>query len=146
VLEKGAGTIEDCEIYGNESVGIGITTGGVPRVRNCRIHDGRDAGIVVYENGAGTIEDCEIVFNAEGGVQVIAGGNPLFRRCAVRQNKGNGFWVHHEGVATAETCIVKGNGLLQWVMAEGCILTVDGEPCVTDDLGNLVRGWRKLFR
>jgi nitrous oxidase accessory protein NosD len=61
--------LEDCDVTSNSSVCISIHGRGVaPVIRRCRVHDGGNYGIWVWDNAAGLIEESEIFGNSGAGV------------------------------------------------------------------------------
>ena len=72
---------------GNALAGIEVKTGADPIVRRNRIHDGKSAGIVVYEQGRGTYEDNEVSGNALPGIEVGTGADPVVRRNRIHDGK-----------------------------------------------------------
>ena len=109
VYDKGKGTVEDCEIYGNALAGVEITTEADPVIRKCRIHDGKSGGVYVHDNGKGTVEDCEIYANALTGVAIRTEADPVIRKCRIHDGKQAGVLVHDNGKGTVENCEIYGN-------------------------------------
>lgn len=63
--------IEGCDVVSNSSVCISIHGPGVaPTIRQCRIHDGSNYGIWLWDNAAGIVEDCEIVGLSGAGIMI----------------------------------------------------------------------------
>ena len=75
-IARGRLTLEGCDISSEGRGCIAIHDEADPVVRNCRIRDGKESGIFVYENGQGTIEGNEIFANALAGIEIKTGGNP----------------------------------------------------------------------
>ncbi|MGB0387600.1 MAG: right-handed parallel beta-helix repeat-containing protein [Ardenticatenaceae bacterium] len=111
VYQKGQGTVEDCEIFGNALAGVSITEGGNPLIRRCKIHSCKLRGVHVYQKGQGTVEDCEIFGNASSGVEIKEGGNPLIQHCKIHDGKASGVYVHLKGQGTVKDCEIFGNAL-----------------------------------
>ena len=109
VFESAAGTIEDCDIYGNANVNVAVTQKARPIIKACRIHNGRDAGIVIWAGGAGVVEDCDIYGNRSAGVGISEGGEPTIRRCQIYHGENSGVFVHHGGRGLFEDCDIYGN-------------------------------------
>lgn len=109
VFDGAAGTIEECEVYGNENVGVAITTRAKPLISKCRIHDGKNAGVVVWDEGGGEIVDCDIYGNAQAGVGVSEGGDPVVRRCRIYGGDNSGVFVHQQGRGRIEDCDIHGH-------------------------------------
>jgi len=109
VFESAAGTIEDCDIYGNANVNVAVTQKARPVIKTCRIYGGRDAGIVVWAGGAGVVEDCNIYGNRSAGVGISEEGEPTVRRCQIYHGENSGVFVHHGGRGLFEDCDIYGN-------------------------------------
>ncbi len=62
-----------CDVVSNSSVCISIHGLNVaPTIRQCRIHDGSNYGIWLWDNAAGLVEECEIVGLSGAGI-IISG-------------------------------------------------------------------------
>ncbi|MGI9106503.1 MAG: right-handed parallel beta-helix repeat-containing protein [Pyrinomonadaceae bacterium] len=109
IFELAAGTIEDCDIYGNANVNVAITGHARPVIKACKIHDGGDAGIVVWGGGAGVIEECEIYANRSAGIGISDGGEPTVKRCQIYHGENSGVFVHRGGRGFLEDCNIYGN-------------------------------------
>ena len=108
-IPQGNLTLENCDITSDSLSCIAIHGSSAnPMIKNCRIHDGKDAGVVVYENGEGTIEDCDIFANKLG-VGISEGGNPLVKKCQIHDGKESGVYVYENGEGTIEDCDVFAN-------------------------------------
>ncbi len=108
-IASGRLDLEDCDISGRGQVSVAIHDGADPRLRRNRIHDGRGAGVYVYQNGAGLLEDNEIFANDLAGV-AISGANPTVRRNRIRDGKEGGVKVFESGVGLIEDNEIFGNG------------------------------------
>jgi parallel beta-helix repeat protein len=129
--EKGGGTVEDCQIYGNKLAGIEIREEAAPTVRRCNIHSGKAGGVYIHKNGFGLIEDCQIHGNALAGMQIKAGANPTVRRCHLFDGKEGGFFINDEAFGTIEDCQVYGNTLAGVEIKSGSSPTI--RRCVMRD-------------
>jgi len=109
IFELAAGTIEDCDIYGNANINIAVTQNARPSIKACKIHDGKNAGVVVWAGGAGVIEGCEIYGNQAAGIGISDGGEPTVRRCQIYHGENSGVFVHRGGRALLEDCNIYGN-------------------------------------
>ena len=56
---EGRGTIEECEIFADTRVGVAIWENGDAVVRRSKIHENKDAGVMIFQSGHGTVHDCE---------------------------------------------------------------------------------------
>ena len=128
-FEQAAGTIEECDIFGNANVNVAVALGARPVLRACKIHDGRDAGIVVWDGAAGVIEDCEVYGNRSAGVGISDRGEPVVRRCSIYHGQNSGVYVHRGGRGHLEECNIYGNREANvavarggWMTARGCLI------------------------
>lgn len=117
--EDGRGIIEECDIFSNSNLGIGIKQSGNPVIRQCRIYDNDKWGVGIDENGKGLVEDCEIYANVQMGVAIKAKGNPTIQRCNIYQNKMGGVWVFEEGFGTVQDCDIYSNVALGVGISKG---------------------------
>ena len=63
--------IEGCDVVSNSSVCISIHGPNVaPTIRQCRIHDGSNYGVWLWDNAAGLIEECEIAGMSGAGIMI----------------------------------------------------------------------------
>lgn len=92
VEDRGKGYFEECNIFGFDySPAIGVLRGN-PHFVRCRIHDGRDSGVVI-EEGRGRFQDCHF-FSFERdlpAVRLSKSAQPRFERCVFRNCKGGAF-------------------------------------------------------
>lgn len=125
VYAKGGGTIEDCDLYDNNSENISISSGGNPTIRRCSIYDGKACGVRVYSEGKGTIEDCDIYTNSLSCVNIDRGSNPTVRRCKLHDSeKGGSLLVYKNGLGLVEECDIYGNAFSGVGIRENGNLTV----------------------
>jgi parallel beta-helix repeat protein len=75
VHERGAGTIEDCDISDNARAGVHVETGGSPAVRRCRINRNGYEAIWVTEQGRAVVEDCDLTANKRGAWDIARAAN-----------------------------------------------------------------------
>jgi len=122
VTDSGRGTIEECDIWGNEYPGVAISQSGHPIISKCRIHDGKASGVLIHGNGCGTIEECDIWANALSGIAVTTGGNPSVRNCRVHDGKEVGVRAYSGGRGTFVCCETWGNAM------RGVQVEPGGEP------------------
>jgi parallel beta-helix repeat protein len=110
IFDNARAQIENCDIYRNANVSVGITKGAAPTLKNCRIFDGENGGIVVWGNrAAGTIEDCQIYGHQLANVGVREYANPTFRRCKIFGGQDTGIFVHESGYGSFEECDIYQN-------------------------------------
>jgi parallel beta-helix repeat protein len=99
VWDNGQGTIDGCEIFGNEGTGVEIRERSNPTIINCRIHDGQHCGVYVWKNGQGTIDDCEIFGNRLAGVEISERGNPTIINCRIQGSPNAPVVYAHRGAS-----------------------------------------------
>lgn len=119
-ITQGRLELEGCDITSQSLACVGIHGGADPRLRRNRIHDGKAAGVFVYENGQGTLEDNEIFANALAGAEIKTSGNPTLRRNRIADNRYKGVWVYNEGAGTFENNDLRGNAQGAWDVAPDC--------------------------
>jgi F-box protein 11 len=111
VYQKGLGTFEDNDIFGNVLAGVGVSEESNPTFRRNRVHDGKSGGVFVHAKAAGTFEDNDIFGNGLSGVEVKGESNPTFRRNRVHDGKTGGVLVHAKAAGTFEDNDIFGNVL-----------------------------------
>jgi hypothetical protein len=63
--------LEECDVVSNSSVCISIHGPGVaPTIRQCRIQDGSNYGIWLWDNAAGLVDECEISGMSGAGIMI----------------------------------------------------------------------------
>lgn len=108
-ISQGRLELEDCDITSQSLSCVFIRNGADPRLRRNRIHDSKQAGILVYDNGQGTLEDNDIFGNALAGVEIREGGNPTLRRNRIHDGKEGGVYINQNGLGTLEDNDIFGN-------------------------------------
>jgi parallel beta-helix repeat protein len=121
-IVQGRLELEGCDITSQSMSCIAIHGGADPLLRRNRIHDGKQAGVYVYENGQGTLEDNDIFGNAYAGVAIKTGGNPTLRRNRINKNSFEAVWVNEGGAGTIEDNDLRDNTRGAWDVA------ADSEP------------------
>jgi parallel beta-helix repeat protein len=120
-IPQGKLIVENCDISSDTLVCVGIhgsETEGI--VQNCKIHDGKDGGVLVSKNGTGRIDNCEIFGNAKAGIAIREGGNPVVKKCTIKQNGYEAVWVYKNGKGTIENCDLRDNAKGAWDIESGC--------------------------
>ena len=112
--------LEQCDIASKSLSCVAIQGSANPRLRRNRIHNGKQAGIFVYENGQGILEDNEIFANAHAGVEIVEGGNPILRRNRISKNGWAGIWIWSKGGGIFEDNDLRGNTKGAWLIAPDC--------------------------
>jgi parallel beta-helix repeat protein len=107
--DKAAGTMEDCDVFGNTYANVEVKSGARPTLRNCKVRDGKASGLNFHTGGLGVVENCEIFGNAKAGVQIKDGSDPTLRQCKVRDGQGAGIFITEKARGTIEGCDVFGN-------------------------------------
>lgn len=120
--QEAKGTVEDCEIFGNQASGLVIKNNADPLVRRCHLYNGAGNGIYIYANGKGTFEDCTVTRNLWAAVAIENGGNPLLCRCEIADGKGPGIYVSRRGRGTLEQCQIHSNA------QTGVVVLQTGDP------------------
>ena len=110
-IAQGRLDVEGCDISSSSYACVGIHGGADPRLRRNRIHDGKYAGVLIYDNGRGTLEDNEIFGNAYAGVEIMSGGDPTLRLNRIHDGKTTGVQVYDNGHGTLEDNEIFGNVL-----------------------------------
>ena len=91
-IERGKLQLERCEIQSRGNVGIAVSSGADPTVRQCLIQR-CECGVGVYDGGAGAFQDNNITRNREHGVIISRGGNPTLRANRITNNRRYGVMV-----------------------------------------------------
>jgi parallel beta-helix repeat protein len=121
-ITQGRLELEGCDITSQSLACVGIHNGADPRLRRNTIHDGKAAGVFVYDEGLGTLEDNDITANANAGVEIRTGGNPTLRRNTIHDGKAGGVLVSDEGLGTLEDNDITANA------NAGVAITTGGNP------------------
>jgi parallel beta-helix repeat protein len=121
-IVQGRLELEDCDITSQALACVAIHGGADPRLRRNRIHDGKAAGVFVYENGQGTLEDNDIFGNTLAGVAIKTGGNPTLRRNRIHDGKSAGLVAYENGQGMFEDNDIFGNALA------GVEISIGGNP------------------
>src|SRR5215470_9557183 len=111
-IPRGQLTLSNCEITSDSLACVaihGLTAN--PVIQNCKIHGGKEGGVIVYESGQGTLEDCDIFANAVLGVQISEGGDPVIHGCKIHSQQEAGVLVEQNGQGVLEDCDIFANAL-----------------------------------
>jgi hypothetical protein len=99
-VPRGELTIENCDISSDSFSCIAIHGSWAnPLIKNCRIHDGADSGVYIFDNARGQIEECDIYHNANANVAITSGANPLIKNCRIFEGSNGGVVVWQNGAA-----------------------------------------------
>ncbi len=119
-IPKGELLLENCDITSDSLACVAIhNADACPTLRNCTIHDGKQAGILVYEAGQGVIERCTFLRNSFANLAITQGGNPLVRSCSIGQGRDNGLYVYGYGKGTIEDCDITANAMAGVAIEQG---------------------------
>ncbi|MBO0829037.1 MAG: right-handed parallel beta-helix repeat-containing protein, partial [Streptosporangiales bacterium] len=110
-IKKGRLELEGCDISSTGMSGVIIDYGADPRLRGNRIHDARQAGVVVTGDALGVIEDNEICRNGHAGVAISKGANPTLRRNRIHSGGSSGVQVYERGRGLLEDNEIAANSL-----------------------------------
>jgi parallel beta-helix repeat protein len=110
-ITQGRPDLEGCDVSSQSLACVAIHEGADPRLRRNRIHDGKAAGVFIYEDGRGTLEDNEIFGNSGAGVEIAERSNPTVRRNRIHDGKHAGISVYLDGQGTLEDNEIVGNAL-----------------------------------
>ena len=119
-ISQGRLVVEQCDISSQSLACIAVHNEADPVIRRNRIHDGKSAGIFVYENGRGTFEDNDVFGNANVGVEVKNEADPVLRRNRIHNGNLRGIHVWDNGRGTYEDNDLRGNQRGSWLIADGC--------------------------
>lgn len=125
-FDGAAGTIEDCEVYGNANVGVAITGGSRAVVRRCKVYGGENAGVVAWQGAEGLLEECEVYGNRLANLGVSDGARLTARACRVHEGENSGVFVHREGEAVLEDCELYGHREAEAAVTTGGKLFLNG--------------------
>lgn len=103
------GTVEECEVFRNENVGVATTRGARTIIRRCKIYEGSNAGLVVWDNAQAIVESCAVYSNRLAGVGVSEAGKLNMKGCSIHEGENSGLFVHQGGDALMESCDLFGH-------------------------------------
>ena len=120
VYESARGTVEDCEIFGQQRYqAVSIRTGANPTFRKCKIYDSPAGGVLVGDATA-TLEDCDIYNNGFTGVWARQNASPTIRRCKINRNGRQAIAVHENASASVEDSDLTANLGGAWDIRPEC--------------------------
>ena len=76
-IDSGSSIVSGCNLSSKGLACLSISGTATPQIRNNRIHEGNDAGILVSGSSAGVIEDNHIYKNRFAGIEIKGHANPL---------------------------------------------------------------------
>jgi parallel beta-helix repeat protein len=125
-ISSGRHLIEDCDISSQSLACVSIRDGANPTLRGNRIHDGKQAGLYIYDGGKGIIEDNDIFGNAFAGAEIKTGANPNLRGNRIYDGAGAGVLVHENGLGALERNEIRGSALAGVEICTGANPTLRG--------------------
>jgi Holliday junction resolvasome RuvABC ATP-dependent DNA helicase subunit len=90
-VDDASAVFTDCDIAESGGAGIAVGAGAEVSLTNCRVHDGRDAGLRFAADSTGTVTDSEFAGNARDGIEVGTTEPVRVIGCTVRDNGGAGL-------------------------------------------------------
>ena len=104
-IPQGCLVLEDCDITSDSLSCIGIHgLNAKPRISRCKIHDGKQSGILIYKDGQGIIENCNISGNRCSGIAIKDKGNPKIISCTIHDGGQNGIFIGSNGKGEMIKC------------------------------------------
>jgi len=92
--------LENCDVSSDSLSCIAIHGANAnPLIKNCRVHDGADAGIYIFDNARGRVEESDVYRNANDNVAIAQGANPSIKKCRIFEGNGGGIVVWQNGAA-----------------------------------------------
>lgn len=124
-IPQGCLKLIHCDITSNDLACIAIrNTNTRPLIQHCRIHDGKDLGVVVYKQGEGTLQQCEISGHKLSGIQTKEGGHPIVEDCTIRACGDSGLLFTQNGSGSFTNCRIEHNGKAGVEIREGSTPTL----------------------
>ncbi|HPS91261.1 MAG TPA: right-handed parallel beta-helix repeat-containing protein [Methanothrix sp.] len=108
-IQQGVLELNRCDITSDSLACVAIHGRAYPRLRGNKIHDGKSAGVYVYENGQGLIEDNDIFGNALACIGISGSGNPTVRGNKIHDCRDSGVYVYENGQGLIEDNDIFGN-------------------------------------
>jgi len=97
-IPRGKLTLENCDISSDTLSCAAIHGANAnPLLRNCRIHDGADSGVFIFDTARASIENCDIYHNANVNLAITQGANPTIRSCRIFKGENGGIVVWGNG-------------------------------------------------
>lgn len=99
-VPRGELTLENCDITSDSLSCIAIHGSWAdPLIKNCRVHDGADSGVYIFDNARGQIEKCDVYQNANANVAITSGANPSIKNCRIFEGGNGGVVAWQNGAA-----------------------------------------------
>ena len=126
-IPQGSPRLEHCDISSESRAGVGIHGQGTkPTLRGNKIHDGKSAGILVWENAQGLIQENEIWENAYSGIEIKTGAAPTVRGNKIHDGKSGGIIVYENAQGLIQENEIWGNALVGITITTGAAPTLRG--------------------
>ncbi|MEP6903252.1 MAG: pectinesterase family protein [Actinomycetota bacterium] len=112
-IPGGALVLENCRISSDSLSGVAIHGANAnPILRNCRIYDGADSGLYIFDNARAFLENCDVYRNANDNLAITQGANPTVKNCRIFDGNNGGIVVWGNGAtATIEDCEITNHRL-----------------------------------
>ena len=107
--EGGRVVLESCQVTGQVSTGVVVSTGATGVLRQCKLRDGQAGGVVARERGSVTLDDCDVVGHKFAQVAAEDGGTLSLLKCRIGDGASHGISVS-KSVADLDGCTVTANG------------------------------------
>ncbi|NJO94598.1 MAG: hypothetical protein HC820_10205 [Hydrococcus sp. RM1_1_31] len=109
-ISQGQLILEDCDITSDSLACIAVHSHlADPIIRRCKIHHGKQGGILFYQGSKGLIEDCDICNHPYLAIAIRTLANPTIRRCQIHDGKQGGIFAWGRGLGTVEDCDIYNN-------------------------------------
>eukprot|EP00668_Euglena_longa_P031968 GGOE01041243.1.p1 GENE.GGOE01041243.1~~GGOE01041243.1.p1 ORF type:complete len:355 (-),score=106.19 GGOE01041243.1:113-1177(-) len=116
--------IEQCDVASDYYSCIQIDSGCNPIIRNNRIHDSRQCGVLIKKNGKGLVHDNDIFANCLSNVYVDAHADPVVTGNRIHHSKQHGIWVKQHGMGLFEDNTLHNNEMSNVKIEEGALPTI----------------------
>eukprot|EP01012_Entosiphon_sulcatum_P066978 TRINITY_DN96444_c0_g1_i1.p1 TRINITY_DN96444_c0_g1~~TRINITY_DN96444_c0_g1_i1.p1 ORF type:complete len:472 (-),score=81.36 TRINITY_DN96444_c0_g1_i1:41-1456(-) len=113
--------IEKCDIVSDHFSCIQIDSGCNPLIRNNKIHDSKQCGILIKKNGRGRIEGNDIHSNALSNIYVDANANPIVTSNKIHNSSQHGIWIKQYGVGLFENNTIYNNVMSNIKIEDGAV-------------------------
>eukprot|EP01062_Namystynia_karyoxenos_P011359 TRINITY_DN14061_c0_g1_i1.p1 TRINITY_DN14061_c0_g1~~TRINITY_DN14061_c0_g1_i1.p1 ORF type:complete len:581 (+),score=101.89 TRINITY_DN14061_c0_g1_i1:107-1849(+) len=125
IIASGDGVVvEGCDIQSDHFSCVQIDSGANPLVRNNRVHDSKQCGIIVKRNGAGRIECNEIFSNSLSNVYIDAGANPTVRHNQIHSSQQHGIWLKQAACGVISNNTIYNNQMNNIKIEDGATPTI----------------------
>ena len=108
-ISNGSLIIENCEVRSGFLAGVAVGKSGHADIVDCRILDGQDVGVWLYDGATGNIERSFISGHQKTGILVGEDANLTISDSQVEDNRASGFYVYNRGRARLANCSISKN-------------------------------------